>query len=459
MMASSRMTDLARLNERLGIALRAGGIGVWEYNFAMGRFEWDEQMHRLHGLQPGQFDGTMAAWSSHVHADDMARVTGAWRRALAGRTPFECDFRICRPDGEVRHLRTQGEVMRDPDGTALRAAGASWDVTERERLARRFAEERERLRITLNSIGDAVICTDMAALVTFVNPTAERLTGWPAGEANGRPLDEVMHLVEQESGRSADNPANHCLRSAGTVTRETGIFLASRTGAAYDIGFSAAPIRAADGSFAGSVIIFNDVTELRESEKMIAHSARRDALTGLPNRTTFISKLNEALAEAREGKRIHVLCFIDLDRFKAVNDTGGHAAGDALLNEIAKLLALTCSGRDMPARLGGDEFALLLRDCSIWNAEAIAQQLIASISNLNFVWHEHVFRIGASIGATAIGRDAPDLNEVLHQADKACYAAKQAGRNCFRAFAQSKAQPDAEAEPERHLPPADLRLH
>lgn len=327
-----------------------------------------------------------------------------------------------------------------------------------ERLAAALKEV-ALLRATLDSIGDAMMCTDPPERVTFINPTAARLTGWVAAEAVGRPLADVLHLVEQESGRSAASPARQCLRAGAAITRETGVFLIGRSGAAYDIGFSAAPIRTADGACAGCVVIFNDITEVRESEKKIAHSARRDALTGLPNRMTFVSKLQEALNEARGGERLHVLCFIDLDRFKSVNDLGGHAAGDALLEDVAKLLALSCSGKDVPARLGGDEFALLLRDCTMWNAEAIVQQLIASIANLNFVWEKRVFKIGASVGLTLIGRDSPELNEVLHQADKACYAAKEAGRNCFRAFGQSKAPPRPDTEPERHPPPVDLRLH
>jgi diguanylate cyclase (GGDEF)-like protein/PAS domain S-box-containing protein len=317
-------------------------------------------------------------------------------------------------------------VSRQKDGTLIYQF---LDVSRLKAQESTLATEKEQLGNTLRSVADAVMCTDVHGCVTFLNPAAERLTGWSSRDAIGQPAAEVFALVEEDTGKAPLNIVGQCLRTGQSVTRERGVFLLSRSGNAYDIGFSIAPVMGASGAISGIVVLFNDVTEVRESERKIAHSARRDALTGLPNRTTFISKLQEALNQSREEGREHVLCFVDLDRFKKVNDSSGHAAGDALLTEVAKIIALGCSAKDVPARLGGDEFAILIRDTTIAEAARTVEGIIATIAALEFRFEDRIHRIGASAGATPVNRDSPEINELLHRADKACYAAKESGRN------------------------------
>jgi diguanylate cyclase len=281
----------------------------------------------------------------------------------------------------------------------------------------------------LRSIGDAVICTDEALRINFMNVVAEKLTAFPEAEAMGRAVGEVLSLYDEDSNSTAVNPADQCLRSASCYIRECGLLLLTRSGDAYDIGLSASPIRATDGAIRGCVILFNNVTEIRAQEKKLAHTALHDALTGLPNRASFITSLHMAIDEARNENRTHILCFIDLDRFKRVNDKAGHAAGDTVLAETAKIIAGACGSRDIAARLGGDEFALLLRDTSAFEATARAEAIVSAIRRFNFRWKEKAFRIGASIGATVLTCESPEISEILHQADKACYAAKESGRS------------------------------
>jgi len=281
----------------------------------------------------------------------------------------------------------------------------------------------------LRSIGDSLICTDQSSLITFMNPVAEKLTGWSQAEAIGRPVSDVLNLLEEDSGAATINPVNACLRLRACYIRESGVLLRDRSGNAYDIGLSAAPIMTEQDSVAGCVILFNNVTEIRADTKRLAHSALHDALTGLPNRTSFMTSLRQAIRQAHEEDRVHVLCFIDLDRFKRVNDKAGHAAGDALLAEAARAIARACASKDIAARLGGDEFGLLIRDSTLAPAQALAESIVRAIRTIAFGWEGHVFRIGASIGATTITRSSPELGEILHEADKACYAAKESGRN------------------------------
>ena len=374
-----------------------------------------------------------------LHPDDRAQACRERAAIIAGEVQARSfERRFMRQDGTV--LFTAGAVSRQKDGALIYQF---LDISRLKAQESALAIERERLGNTLRSVADAVMCTDVNGCVTFLNPAAELLTGWTSLDAAGQPASEVFALVEEDTGKAPSDIVGQCLRSGHSMTRERGIFLLSRGGNVYDIGFSIAPVKAAGDTISGLVVIFNDVTEVRESERKIAHSARRDALTGLPNRTTFISKLQEALNQSREEGREHVLCFVDLDRFKTVNDSSGHAAGDALLAEVAKIIALGCSDKDVPARLGGDEFAILICDTTIAEAVRTVEGIIAAIAALEFRFEDRIHRIGASAGATPVSRDSPEINELLHRADKACYAAKESGRNRLCIYARGDTEAPA----------------
>jgi diguanylate cyclase (GGDEF)-like protein/PAS domain S-box-containing protein len=379
-------------------------------------------------------EGTAA--DALLHPDDRQQACSERAAIIAGEIQARSfERRFMRRDGTV--LFAVGAISRQKDGTFIYQF---LDVSRLKAQESTLATEKELLGNTLRSVADAVMCTDVNGCVTFLNPAAERLTGWSGRDAIGQPAAEVFALVEEDTGKAPSDIIGQCLRTGQSVTRERGVFLLSRGGNAYDIGFSIAPVKTAGGLISGIVILFNDVTEVRESERKIAHSARRDALTGLPNRITFISKLQEALNQSREEGREHVLCFIDLDRFKSVNDSSGHAAGDALLTEVAKIIALGCSGKDVPARLGGDEFAMLICDTTISEATRMVEGIIAAIAALEFRFGDRVHRIGASAGATPVNRDSPEINELLHRADKACYAAKESGRSRLCIYARGDAE-------------------
>jgi diguanylate cyclase len=420
--------QISRLHERLDLAISASRIGVWDYDLVSGTPHWDDRLHEIYGTKADQVS-TLESWNAIVHPEDRPRVLAVWEEAQANRDHYEDEFRIIRPDGEIRHIHSIARIFKDTAARPVRVVGANWDITDQRRLTEKALEEKERLGITLASIADAVICTDGEAHITFMNPVAEKLTGWSSAEAAGQALPAVFHIIDETTGDRAQDPVRQCLKSTECHQRDGGIFLVNRTGGVFDIQMSAAPVRVSPQISIGSVLVFRDITEAHARQKKIAHSALHDALTGLPNRAAFLTRLNEAIIEAREEQRVHALCFVDLDHFKQVNDRAGHAAGDALLQETAKIIALNCSKKDVPARLGGDEFALLIRDCQPGEAEIAAERIIAAISGMAFRWEKDVFRIGASIGATLVRQESPELGEILHQADKACYAAKTSGRN------------------------------
>ncbi len=324
--------------------------------------------------------------------------------------------------------RVAADVERAEELARINAALAS-EIAERERAEKALAEERDRAEVTLHSIGDAVITTDAGGGVQYLNPVAESLTGWPLGEARGRPLAAVFRLVHEGSGKRAPDPVRRCLEEnrAPPLTRD--IVLISRPGRKYGIQASAAPIRARDGEVLGVVLVFNDVTEARQLAQEAVRQASHDPLTDLINRREFERRLENSVASAKQYGLQHALCYLDLDQFKIVNDTVGHTAGDELLKQVTVLLRKTVRSRDTLARLGGDEFGLLLNNCPLAKAVEIAEMAVAEVRGFRFVWKERAFQLGVSIGLVPIVADAEGTAKLLAQADVACYSAKDAGRN------------------------------
>ena len=299
----------------------------------------------------------------------------------------------------------------------------------REQLALMTAE-RDRALLVLRSMGDAVVCTDVNRTITFLNARAEYLTGWTQADAMGMPITSVLALTQEGNPQTVLDPARDCLGTGKSQISERGTVLTTKDGLRRYIGYSVALVSGSSEGQLGTVLIFNDVTEIRKEEKKVAYTASHDPLTGLPNRFGFLNSLTELLNLTKQTQQgTHCLCFIDLDRFKNVNDSGGHAAGDAVLKEVAQIILKTCSSEHATARLGGDEFAVLMPNCSNQQAEWTANRLIRNIRDTKFSWSGNTYRIGASIGATVINGQSPELSEVLRQADMACYAAKERGRN------------------------------
>jgi diguanylate cyclase (GGDEF)-like protein/PAS domain S-box-containing protein len=304
------------------------------------------------------------------------------------------------------------------------------DLTQWRRTQETLFREKEQAFVTLASIADAVVTTDLAGTITYLNPTAERLTGWRTTEALGQPLDTVLTLISETTRQPIESIPTRCLREGRAVDLADGVLLLRRDGTEVAIGDSAAPLRDRNGATIGVVLVFHDVTERRRAARKLSHEATHDSLTGLISRHEFERRLARALAEVAAGGAEHVLCYLDLDHFKLVNDSCGHEAGDTLLRTIGGLLAGRLRSRDTVGRLGGDEFGVLLEHCSLAKAEEIAGSLLRMIEDFRYVWGEKSFSLGASIGVvpiTGVNRRTADL---LRAADHACYAAKEAGGNC-----------------------------
>jgi diguanylate cyclase (GGDEF)-like protein/PAS domain S-box-containing protein len=322
------------------------------------------------------------------------------------------------------------------------------DLTERRRAQESLFREKEQAVVTLESIGDAVITTDAAGVVRYLNPVAERLTGWRSLEAVGQPLDTILNLISETTREPVEATVPRCLNEGRAVDLADGVVLLRRDGTEVAVGDSAAPIHDRNGATTGVVLVFHDVTERRRVSRKLSHAATHDALTGLVSRDEFERRLTRVLADAADAvdPAEQVLCCLDLDRFKLVNDSCGHEAGDALLQRISHLLNSRMRKRDTLARLGGDEFGLLLEHCALAQAEKIAEDLRRAIEELRFEWENQTFSLGVSIGLIPITPASGRAATVLRAADFACYTAKDAGGNRIhveRPAATAEAQPQA----------------
>jgi diguanylate cyclase (GGDEF)-like protein/PAS domain S-box-containing protein len=289
--------------------------------------------------------------------------------------------------------------------------------------------QRERAQVTLHAIGDAVISTDEGERVEYLNPTAQELTGWGPLEASGKPLSEVLQMRNVTTGKRIPSPLRQALAEDRIVHLVGAVDLVRRDASRVAIEDSAAPIHNSSGKIIGGVLVLRDVSAVREATQRNSWEAAHDLLTGLVNRREFVDRVEAAIHGARNSAEHHVICYMDLDQFKVVNDACGHAAGDGLLKEIAGLLQSRIRKSDTLARLGGDEFGLLLDGCSLERAQFISADLLAAVGDYRFKWDAEVFTVGVSIGLATVTGDSTSGADILNMADTACYWAKEQGKN------------------------------
>jgi diguanylate cyclase (GGDEF)-like protein/PAS domain S-box-containing protein len=416
-----------RLMERITLANEAGGIGVWEWNVARNEMNWDRRMFEIYELAPSDRP-TYKFWLSRLHPEDRALAQEAVRRTLEENAPFNLACRIMTRHG-IRYIRSQANSQPGADGKVARLLGINQDITELRMLTEALYQEKERMLITLDAIGEAVISTDEEMRITFMNPVAEQMSGWTQEQATGKPIGEILRITHGAHGPAVENFLRDNLPGMTTVTDlDRDLVLHNPSGDRLSIHYSMTPLKTLAGENIGSVVVIQDVSESREMLKRLHYSASHDTLTRLPNRASFEHQLKRLLLSASDQRHQHVLVFIDLDRFKAVNDSAGHAAGDALLYELAELMIHLLRSNDFLARLGGDEFGLLLPDCAINDARDSVERIVNAINDYRFLWEGKLHRIGASAGLTLINAHNCQSSEVLAQADLACYNAKHNGR-------------------------------
>ncbi len=431
------------------------------------------------GYLPEEWIAEVGALRSHVHPDDQIRAVEEFDRVRATGKPLRCEYRLLARNGAIVWFRDEASVVRDEAGNPLFLQGILVDISESKRVEQELREhryrleelvakrtnaltkanehlrkdvielrraeealfqEKERAQVTLESIGDAVITTDAAGRVEYLNPVAAQFTGWSAAEAQGLPLQQVFNIINETSREAAESPVARCLREGHAIGLANHSILLRRDGSELAVADTASPIHDRHGKTTGVVMVFHNVTQERKLAQQLSYQATHDALTGLINRRDFEQRLERALANARADGAEHALCYLDLDRFKVINDTCGHAAGDQLLRQLSALLLDQMRSRDTLARLGGDEFGLLLEHCHPEQAMRIAEELLQAVQQFKFVWEGKVHSIGASIGVVPVTAASESLSAVLRAADAACYTAKGKGRNRVYVYQTDEAE-------------------
>ena len=336
--------------------------------------------------------------------------------------------------GQVTRLEITSAVIDYDGGPALLVTGVEIIPTQTVQTLRGLTPEEQaqsrqdaRRARALESLNDAIVTTDEAGVIEFMNSAAATLTGTSADFAVGKSLSEIVELVDDHDATTRAAGASLTLPAGEHTASHRAVLLSHRSGAQSAVEVSTAPIKSAELDVTGTVLLLRDVTEQRGISRQMSFQATHDALTGLINRGEFERRATEAVDSGHRGDGHHVLCYLDLDRFKIVNDTSGHLAGDSMLREVAKLLRDAVRDSDFVGRLGGDEFGMLLTGCPLEKARQIADDVCRAVGDYRFIWKDKLFNIGVSVGLVEISRESGTMEELLAAADAACYVAKKEG--------------------------------
>lgn len=364
----------------------------------------------------------------YVHPEQREALQNYLERRIAGGPSRDIiTLQVLDPEDraqwvEIRPFDVAGTSDKGQMGSIVRPS--PMHVLEAAREAGRGLARR-----TLDAVGEGIITTDLDGRIDYVNSAAEAIIGSRRDMAVGRLFTEMVNLVDEADRRPLGDPVARCLQEGARIDLgRRSLLIALATGDEHSIELSASPIRSSGPSFLGAVILLHDVSEIRGLARQMSYQASHDPLTGLANRREFERRLEDAAAGARAGSGSHVLCYLDLDRFKVVNDSCGHIAGDNLLRELAGMIRGQVRDSDLVARVGGDEFGMLLVGCPLDKARQIADDVCAAIRDYRFVWRDRIFTVGVSIGLVEMGHEIGTIEELLGAADSACYVAKQKGR-------------------------------
>ena len=397
--------------------------------------------HTISGLTLEKTLGTN--WTSAIHPEDRMKAISDWGDAVRNQAPFVAEVRFLRKDKSVLWTRLNAAMIH-ADGSKEKSLGYVQiveDISDRKAMEKILQvseetvfEQQERAQVTLNSIGDGVLTTNLAGKVSYLNRVAETMTGWPLKDALGLPLEKVFTLIDAETRKPFVNPENMAVETNTTVKLPINLLLVRRDGTESPIEDSIAPIHNRDNQVTGAVIVFHDVSETRAMAQKMLHMAQHDFLTGLANRALITERLTRALGLAQRKKKQVALLFIDLDNFKQINDSLGHAIGDKLLQSVAKRMTEVVRMTDTVCRQGGDEFVILLTEIEqSQDAAQVAEKLISAFS-LPHIIHDCELDVSLSIGVSVYPDDGKDVESLFQHADAAMYCAKTGGRNNYQFF-------------------------
>lgn len=387
----------------------------------------------IFGYSPSELIGQSAA-VFYTRIEDYEKNGSRYNiNARDDSEPYEMSYR--RKDGSTFTGEARGAAVRDPGGKVRGFMVTVRDITQRKELRDRLFLEKEKWFVTLGSIGDAVIVTDLGTRVEYLNSIAESLTGWTLDEAIGKPVKEVFDILNENTRMPVECPVEKSLLSGTIVGLANHTILRCRSGKEYAIEDSASPIRSRNGQVIGCVVVFRDVTQKRNLLLQVTHQANHDALTNLPNRYLFQDRLVQMFNQARRLSQAVALIYLDIDHFKKINDSAGHPFGDLVLKEAGRRIRSVVRESDTVARLGGDEFAIVaIGDLASPDHAAHLAQKILDVMAQPFSIEDLELRLTASMGVAIFPNDGDDATTLIRNADIALYQAKEKGRNNIQFF-------------------------
>lgn len=379
----------------------------------------------LMGYSPDELVGKSAF--TLIHPDDTPAIARVFAELISGDAEsHQMEFRYRQKDGRYRTLGATGSVLTNENGIATGVIAISRDITELREMTRRLEFQAH----LLATVGDAIVATDLGGGVVFWNAAAERLYGWTAQEALGRSVQKLLRMPEGHDGLTGA-----IARVAGGASFSVEFETSTKFGERIPVEVAMSPFRDVNGRIIGAICDSHDISERKKSEAIIRHMAYHDSLTDLPNRTLFTDRLNIALANARRAGQMVAVLFLDLDQFKAVNDSVGHGLGDELLRRVGERLSALVRDGDTVARTGGDEFTLLLPNLT--RTQDVVDVASRIIETFRIPWSVggHEFRVTASIGIAVSPGDGDDADLLVRNADMAMYRVKGQGRNNYKFYA------------------------
>jgi diguanylate cyclase len=415
-------------HNRLVQALEAAHQGVWDQSLVSEDKYYSPIWWSMRGYEPdADLDNSLEGWLLRVHPDDLPLVRASVEQQNQ-RRDVNCvyEYRERHANGHYIWIQSRGRAVAwDESGKATRVLGTDTDITREKHLEMAVVTERQRLRVMLGSIADAVIATDIAGCITYLNPSASSLALRVEEDCLGWPLEKVFALYDE--GLTSISPLQEC-RLLQSKWENKNLVLRVYRGISRNVRCVVTPLEQADGETQGFVVVLEDVSLSRQLERRLAYMANHDPLTRLPNRHAFEATMDAALKAARDSDVVYSLCCVDLDRFKQINDSLGHAAGDFALQQVAGIMNQWKQFHDYIARVGGDEFVILMRDTTAQVAEQRVSMLEKAVDEMNGVFEGQPFELGLSYGIAQIRGGTVDTDSVLRLADSRCYTYKNRGR-------------------------------
>ncbi|MCW8196811.1 EAL domain-containing protein [Proteobacteria bacterium 005FR1] len=446
--------QLRESETRLRLALASAHQGAWECRVESRRFYQSPELRAILGFPGIEVWEDLESWFTRIHPDDLDKAIAQKTRIIERRTTeYRMEKRLRCSDGSYRWLQCEGEVIAwDAEGRPARVIGVAADIHERKLTAEAHMREAERMAMAVKAGEVGTFDVDLATGTTQWDARSFRLFGFPPA-ATGPTGEAILAAVHPDDrAQLARAMADLASGTVSTLEHEHRVIWPDRS--VHHLRVVGKVMTREDNSrlLVGTCW---DVSKSRELQQKLSYQATHDAVTGLYNRFEFERRLEAACRSTRAAEQIHALCFIDLDRFKLVNDTAGHSAGDKLLGEIGRALASDLRTSDVVARLGGDEFGLLLMNCSADHAKQIAEEIVGRIEAVRLEWQGRTHSISASVGIAPVLAGRTSVDTAMAQADIACYAAKSAGRG--RVSVYGLGEDDASTQHEKLIAAATLR--